>query len=137
MARLTVLSLVLALVLVAVVGCGGDEAADCDDAAFVAQHEELSVAQAEIASAIAAQAREGVIAQDLRRAADLLAGVLDEARPCDPELVDLRVVELASLARMYEAADAFERGENPPREELTRASADLLAVEERLVARKG
>jgi hypothetical protein len=134
MARLTV----LALVLVSLTGCGGgDAAADCDDDAFVAQEEELYVAQATIANAIAGQARQEAIAEDLRRGADVLATVLDEARPCDPELVELRDVELASLARMYEAADAFERGDDPPRAELTRASADLMAVEERLVARKG
>jgi hypothetical protein len=137
MARVILSALAFASVLLVLAGCGGDAAADCGDEAFVAQRAQLRVAQGSIANAIAGQAPQEALAADLRQGADVLATLLDEARPCDPDLVDLRETELASLARMYEAADAYERGDDPPRDELTRASADLTAVEERLVARKG
>lgn len=135
MARLTLL---VVLVLLALVGCGGGDASEaCDDAAFVAQGAALAAAQASLANAIAGAAPEQVLAADLRRGADALAEALSGPRPCDPELLELRDTELASLARMDAAVGAFERGEDNPRQELTRAAADLTAVEERLVARKG
>jgi hypothetical protein len=134
-ARLTLLGI---LAILACAGCGGDDASEaCDDAAFVAQGPALAVAQASLANAIAGAAPEQALAADLRRGADALAEALSGPRPCDPELVELRETELASLARMDEAVGAFERGEDNPREELSRAAADLTAVEERLVARKG
>lgn len=135
MARLTLLAVVA---LLALGGCGGGDASEaCDDAAFVAQEPELALAQASLANAIAGAAPEQALAADLRRGADALADALSGPRPCDPELVELRETELAVLARMDVAVGAFERGEDNPRVELTRAAADLAAVEARLVARKG
>lgn len=135
MARLTLLTMIA---LLALAGCGGDDASEaCDDAAFVAQGAALAAAQASLANAIAGAAPEQALAADLRRGADALAEALSGPRPCDPELVELRDTELASLARMDAAVGSFERGEDNPREELIRAAADLTAVEERLLARKG
>ncbi|MGL6279179.1 MAG: hypothetical protein ACRC50_06445 [Gaiella sp.] len=135
MARLT---LAIGLTLLAVVagGCGSDGPA-CDDTVFVDQKTALAVAQGAIANAIAAEQPEQQIAIDLRAGADALAAALERARPCSADLLVLRETELASLARMIESADAFAAGKDPPREALQRAAADLTAVADRLVARKG
>jgi hypothetical protein len=129
----------LALVLiVAAAGCGGGEEAApvaCDDASFLEQDEELYVAQATVANAAAAAAPPGALATDLRRGADALASIVDEASPCSEDLLELLETERSAVASMRDAADAVESGRSPTAL-LEQIATDLAAVEAAL-ARKG
>lgn len=136
MARLNLLvgtALVVAVAAVAA-GCGGDETTArtaCDDAPFVAQDEELYVALVTVQNAAAQAGPPGTLADDLRRGADALAAIVDEAVPCDERLVELRDAERVSIEAMRAAADELAGGGSAA-ESLATIARDLARVQDGL-----
>lgn len=138
MARLSPLVGTALVVAAVAAGCGGDGTTArtaCDDAPFLAQDEELYVALVTVQNAVARAGPPGTLADDLRRGADALAAIVDEAAPCDERFVELRDSERASIDAMRAAADELATG-GAGAESLTTAARDLAAVQDAL-PRKG
>jgi hypothetical protein len=144
-ARLAPLLLVAAALLLG--GCGGasDEAArttaagattaatsaECDDAAFRGQDEELYVTKTAVSNALAGGADPAALLADLRRAHKALGGYLAAHPPCSEALQSIASGEERALASLVDAASLLEERQDAA-EQLRAARQALTDAESRL-----
>lgn len=134
MARLASLSLVAAALLLAGCGGGSDEgaatattattSAECDDAAFRAQDEELYVTKTAVSNALAGGADPASLLSDLRRAHKVLGDYLAAHPPCSEALQAIASGEGEALSALADAASRLERRQE--------AAAELRAAQRAL-----
>jgi hypothetical protein len=127
--------LVLALL---VAGCGGGSgettvAAQCNDAAFRAQDEELYVTKAAVSNAGSGGGEPAAQLLDLKRARRALAGYLAAHPPCAEDLLSLAATEQTALDEIDAAIVALESTEDAG-PHLANALASLQAAQNALLA---